>query len=287
MSGFCNICGREGVDTIEFGAMKSNGSSGSIGMGICPTCRDVVEWHDENGGGQCASCGGNTPNRTIQLHQPGRQDHDLWSAEIELCSECYKGGLMHMHESEAKLRARANIESEWDQQRRKALARDSYECQTCGVDGCRLHVHHKIPRSEGGTDHLENLVTLCPDCHADRHDKHSCMLCGSITDEHGTWFDRNGGLAVWVCEECQQYIKRGSGSDRCSICARFTKDGTKSRGIGFWSDNAGEAGYTSFAACESCRVALPMEPWPSRQEYVDEELPDSHVNVRHWEGSDD
>lgn len=44
------------------------------------------------------------------------------------------------------------------------LERDSYCCFICGKT-TRLHVHHIIPRIEGGANAPENLVTLCAGCH--------------------------------------------------------------------------------------------------------------------------
>ena len=38
-------------------------------------------------------------------------------------------------------------------------------CQRCGRYG-RVTVHHIIPLSQGGTDDPDNLLTLCPACHA-------------------------------------------------------------------------------------------------------------------------
>jgi 5-methylcytosine-specific restriction endonuclease McrA len=35
-----------------------------------------------------------------------------------------------------------------------------------------LHVHHIVPRSEGGTDALSNLVTLCHVCHRKNGENH-------------------------------------------------------------------------------------------------------------------
>jgi len=275
----CNVCGADDVYTTEIGAMKSNGSSGSIGMGICDVCRDAADWHDEHGGEQCASCGEETPSRTIQLAPPHRGG---WTAEIELCRDCYnRGGIMHMYESDTKLRGRANVVSTWDEQRRAALMRDSYECQSCGVGDCRLHVHHKIPRSEGGSDHLENLTTLCPDCHADKHNKHSCMLCGSLTDQALTWLDTSGGTGEFICDACRDYIERGGGSARCSICARFYEGEGRSEGLIFDDDDPDD--YSIYGACDQCRKKLLFGDWPERQRYIDEELPDSHANVRHWE----
>jgi 5-methylcytosine-specific restriction endonuclease McrA len=46
-----------------------------------------------------------------------------------------------------------------------ALERDEYECQSCG-SSTSLQVHH----IEDGDDHsVENLKTLCAECHQDLH----------------------------------------------------------------------------------------------------------------------
>lgn len=60
----------------------------------------------------------------------------------------------------------------WLRVREKALERDDHECQSCdeGADDHRLHVHHIEPISEGGPAlDLDNLVTLCPACHGEKH----------------------------------------------------------------------------------------------------------------------
>ncbi|MES3161476.1 MAG: helix-turn-helix domain-containing protein [Halorubrum sp.] len=65
----------------------------------------------------------------------------------------------------------------WAKQRRKALQRDDYECQRCGITQSEhrnrtdigLDVHHKTPirtfQSTDDANTLENLVTLCRSCH--------------------------------------------------------------------------------------------------------------------------
>ena len=53
--------------------------------------------------------------------------------------------------------------------RAHALDRDNYTCQCCGKKHTRLEVHHIIFRSQGGSDELDNLITLCEKCHADIH----------------------------------------------------------------------------------------------------------------------
>lgn len=70
---------------------------------------------------------------------------------------------------------------DWKQTRRRALERDGFTCQDCGLKndehlherGTSLHVHHIVPISafdepSEGND-LSNLVSLCVECHASRH----------------------------------------------------------------------------------------------------------------------
>ena len=53
--------------------------------------------------------------------------------------------------------------------REHALVRDKYTCQCCGKKNCRLEVHHIVFRRNGGSDNIENLITLCEDCHKAIH----------------------------------------------------------------------------------------------------------------------
>jgi CO dehydrogenase/acetyl-CoA synthase alpha subunit len=56
--------------------------------------------------------------------------------------------------------------------RKEALRRDNYECIECGKNE-NLNVHHVIPISEGGEDSLNNVITLCIDCHIEAHEGES------------------------------------------------------------------------------------------------------------------
>ncbi len=61
--------------------------------------------------------------------------------------------------------------------------RDNFTCQDCGefhayinkhgqtipIDDGFLEVHHIVPVSCGGGDEQQNLVTLCKQCHKERH----------------------------------------------------------------------------------------------------------------------
>ena len=51
------------------------------------------------------------------------------------------------------------------QQIRAAFLRQCPQCEHCGTDK-QLEVHHIVPLSEGGTNDLDNLVTLCKACHS-------------------------------------------------------------------------------------------------------------------------
>lgn len=49
------------------------------------------------------------------------------------------------------------------------LHRDGYQCQKCKTKKGRLHVHHIVFRSRGGTNSPDNLIVLCSDCHEKFH----------------------------------------------------------------------------------------------------------------------
>lgn len=49
------------------------------------------------------------------------------------------------------------------------LSRDNYTCQRCGKKNSKLEVHHIQFRSKGGSNRMDNLVTLCCDCHKRIH----------------------------------------------------------------------------------------------------------------------
>lgn len=55
----------------------------------------------------------------------------------------------------------ANISKET---RREVYARDYYRCALCDTPR-GLQIHHVIPRSRGGSNDPENLITLCMWCH--------------------------------------------------------------------------------------------------------------------------
>jgi len=56
----------------------------------------------------------------------------------------------------------------WHSIRAIVLNRDNHTCQDCGNIN-ELTVHHKIPWEQSGDDSLENLITICKECHRKIH----------------------------------------------------------------------------------------------------------------------
>lgn len=78
----------------------------------------------------------------------------------------------------------------WNVIRKECFERDNYKCQDCGKDirdNIRFpgEAHHIVPISEGGTNELSNLKTLCYSCHKKAHSRvtkikkqHKCLEVG-------------------------------------------------------------------------------------------------------------
>lgn len=51
--------------------------------------------------------------------------------------------------------------------RRRALERDCYRCRICFVAEAQ-EVDHLVRQYDGGSDELDNLISVCSACHASR-----------------------------------------------------------------------------------------------------------------------
>lgn len=56
------------------------------------------------------------------------------------------------------------------------FARDNYTCQVCKRKNKILRTHHIIYRSNGGSDRVDNLITVCIDCHTSENHKKGGIL---------------------------------------------------------------------------------------------------------------
>ena len=60
----------------------------------------------------------------------------------------------------------------------KALYRDGFKCVYCGRNSFAAHlvVHHIIYKSQGGTNKLDNLITLCQDSGCNAHNRAHLLI---------------------------------------------------------------------------------------------------------------
>ena len=84
--------------------------------------------------------------------------------------------------------------------REQVIERDGQKCQRCDdyvtptdEDGLSFEVHHIIPFSTGGPDHVDNLVVLCSDCHTGAHSRMK-----RIVDERPELLE---ALQEFVCDD--------------------------------------------------------------------------------------
>lgn len=55
--------------------------------------------------------------------------------------------------------------------RRAVILRDDFKCMECGKKGCSFEVHHIKAKRYGGGNGLNNLITLCLECHQKTKEK--------------------------------------------------------------------------------------------------------------------
>src|SRR3990167_1589294 len=93
--------------------------------------------------------------------------------------------------------------SEW--KKKQAKIRDDFTCAECGWREPEImEADHRTPRFKGGIDEIENLVTLCPNCHRRKTNREKegpitlkkCRGCGL---QFGTYLARSS----------QNYCTRG------------------------------------------------------------------------------
>lgn len=89
---------------------------------------------------------------------------------------------------------------DWEERRREVLQRDDFRCQLCGRRGgpyaedeaVHLHAHHTVPPSEGGSNDVDNLITLCDLCYEHHHGQPRSADPGS-----GPWLSVGTLVATW------------------------------------------------------------------------------------------
>lgn len=95
--------------------------------------------------------------------------------------------------------------------RRNILHRDGHACQYCGCTGEDLTLDHVIPRSRGGEDTWENMVTACVRCNVkkgNRTPKEANMAMRQQPHKpySGLYFEVTKHIKSGVHQEWQKYV---------------------------------------------------------------------------------
>ena len=69
--------------------------------------------------------------------------------------------------------------------RSQVLDRDRRTCTNCGKKS-KLQVHHIVPIRKGGSDDLDNLITLCSKCHAQVEPRRCMGYPVKVSEEYTT-----------------------------------------------------------------------------------------------------
>ena len=92
---------------------------------------------------------------------------------------------------------------DWRAVAKEVRRRDGWRCVECGATGVELHVHHIVPLSKGGRNDVDNLETLCRECHEAKHPhmarqrvEPSGVSAGSMKSPWGWWEHLAGRVPV-------------------------------------------------------------------------------------------
>ena len=133
----------------------------------------------------CPSCGRDdfTHERDMKAHHTISHGEKLVDytnpRECPTCGEVFANeGGMRAHHKIAHAESIAETRRLPQSLRERVIERDEQKCQRCGEevtptdeDGLSFEVHHIIPFSAGGPDHVDNLIVLCSDCHTVAHSR--------------------------------------------------------------------------------------------------------------------
>ena len=125
--------------------------------------------------------------------------------------------------------------SDWEKRRLTVFKRDQWECRGCGFvaegrTGEGLHAHHVTPISEGGSHSLDNLMTLCEDCHVEVHsssqgpnltpvEKYPCVECGDDYVEGHAYKGSFCTERCWLSYKADKALRSVEANEKlCATC---------------------------------------------------------------------
>ncbi len=84
--------------------------------------------------------------------------------------------------------------------RKEVIERDGKSCRKCFCKPSLLHIHHIVPVENGGEAIIDNLITLCPTCHAECH---AVELLSIDIEEWLTYPTLKEFVCIWLSLERQ------------------------------------------------------------------------------------
>ena len=109
------------------------------------------------------------PDYYVNRWAKQEEQHRKWQEEYQHRHEESKRQIAEVHKRRKNYYEYMHSE-EWRQKRLKVLKRDGFRCQMCGT-AKNLRVHH-INYEHLGTDaELDDLITLCDECHRKIHEQ--------------------------------------------------------------------------------------------------------------------
>lgn len=73
------------------------------------------------------------------------------------------------------------LDPRWQKKRAEILLRDGFACRNCGDKTRTLHVHHCVYiKGLEPWEYTGSLLTLCSDCHIERHNAQYCLLMATV-----------------------------------------------------------------------------------------------------------
>lgn len=142
--------------------------------------------------------------------------------------------------------------------RREVCKRDKYRCRECGIQvvrrpGLRAHLHHIIPKSAGGEDTKDNLITLCEICHITKYG-HLHMFRDRKKDIHPQYVK----WALWDI-----------GLNLACYSERIDPRSFPAKEVSNTINKAKEALGAVISNCEDCKTSGNLGDYPSLEEVVE------------------
>jgi len=153
----CSQCGKE-IEIADSKVKDNNFCSRKCHNEYKKTARYI----------ECDNCG-----KEFREYLSKIKKHDYHFCSMKCRNEGYAGKRVYTWKGGVRSHWRGE---NWQEIREKALERDDYICQDCGLTNqeslekydTTLQVHHIIPYSETQNNSLDNLVSLCVSCHMRR-----------------------------------------------------------------------------------------------------------------------